>query len=75
MKTRYGTHWGLGEGGAAGPTGNRYGDTAGHVFLAVTGPVERSLTVETGSSERYANMHAFAAAGLKLFVDVLEQRK
>jgi hypothetical protein len=39
----------------------------------VTGPVERSLTMKTGSSGRYANMHAFAAAGLKLFVDVLEQ--
>jgi nicotinamide mononucleotide (NMN) deamidase PncC len=65
----------VGESGAAGPTGNRYGDPPGHTCLAVTGPVERSLTVNTGSSERYANMHAFAAAGLELFVDILEQQK
>jgi nicotinamide mononucleotide (NMN) deamidase PncC len=67
--------WGVGESGAAGPTGNRYGDPPGHFCLAVTGPTERSQTLKTGSSDRYANMHAFAAAGLKLFVDVLEQQK
>ena len=67
--------WGVGESGAAGPTGNRYGDPPGHTCLAVCGPTERSRTLKTGSSDRYANMHAFAAAGLKLFVDVLEQQK
>jgi len=72
VRTRYGTHWGLGEGGAAGPTGNRYGDPAGHVCLAVTGPVERSTTLRTGSADRVANMHAFAAAALKLFYETLE---
>jgi PncC family amidohydrolase len=75
QRERCAATWGVGESGAAGPTGNRYGDPPGHSCLAVTGPAERSLTLETGSSERYANMHAFAAAGLKLFVDVLEQRK
>ena len=75
QRERCAATWGVAESGAAGPTGNRYGDPAGHSCLAVTGPVERSLTLKTGSSERYANMHAFAAAGLKLFVDVLEQRK
>ena len=74
-RSRCAATWGVGESGAAGPTGNRYGDPPGHSCLAVTGPAERSLTLETGSSERYANMHAFAAAGLRLFVDVLEQRK
>ena len=74
-RSRCAATWGVGESGAAGPTGNRYGDPPGHTCLAVTGPVERSLTMKTGSSGRYANMHAFAAAGLKLFVDVLEQQK
>ena len=41
----------------------------------MTGPAERSFTLKTGSSDRYANMFAFAAAGLKLFVDVLEGQK
>ena len=75
QRSRCTATWGVGESGAAGPTGNRYGDPPGHTCLAVTGPVERSLTVNTGSSERYANMHAFAAAGLELFVDILEQQK
>ncbi len=72
VRTRYGTHWGVGEGGAAGPTGNRYGDPAGHVCLAVAGPVERATTLKTGSADRVANMHAFAAAALKLLYEALE---
>jgi len=75
QRSRCAATWGVGESGAAGPTGNRYGDPPGHTCLAVTGPAECSTTLKTGSSERYANMHAFAAAGLKLFVDVLEQQK
>jgi PncC family amidohydrolase len=75
QRDRCAATWGVGESGAAGPTGNRYGDPPGHTCLAVVGPTERTLTLKTGSSDRYANMYAFAAAGLKLFVDVLEQRK
>ena len=75
QRSRCSATWGVGESGAAGPTGNRYGDPPGHTCLAVSGPTERSRTLKTGSSDRYANMHAFAAAGLKLFVDVLEQQK
>src|SRR6187399_2107502 len=39
MRTRFATTWGLSETGAAGPTGNRYGDAAGHSCLAIAGPV------------------------------------
>ena len=74
QRSRCSATWGVGESGAAGPTGNRYGDPPGHTCLAVTGPAERSLTLKTGSSDRYANMFAFAAAGLKLLVDVLEDK-
>ena len=52
------------ETGAAGPTGNRYGDAAGHTCVAVVGPVERRFTLETGSADREANMWAFAEATL-----------
>jgi nicotinamide-nucleotide amidase len=74
VRTRYGTHWGLGEGGAAGPTGNRYGDPAGHVCLAVTGLIERSTTLRTGSADRVANMYSFAAAALELLAKALEAK-
>ena len=43
-----GADWGLSETGAAGPTGNPYGDAAGHTCLAVSGPVEMAITLETG---------------------------
>jgi nicotinamide-nucleotide amidase len=70
---RFVATWALAESGATGPTGNRYGDAAGHCCLAVAGPRERSLTLETGSADRVANMLAFAAAGLDLLLEALER--
>jgi nicotinamide-nucleotide amidase len=61
-----GTTWGVGEGGAAGPSGNRYGDPSGHAWVAVAGPVERAYNVNTGVDDRAANMFAFADAALDL---------
>jgi len=66
-----GATWGLSETGASGPTGNRYGDAAGHACFAVTGPVERAMTLETGHGDREANMTAFAETALKLLADAL----
>jgi PncC family amidohydrolase len=65
VRERHGATWGLSETGAAGPTGNRYGDPAGHTCIAVAGPSERVLTFNTGSSDRQANMVAFAAKALQ----------
>ena len=65
-RERFGAIWGIGETGAAGPTGNRYGDPAGHVCLAVSGRIDKALTVKTGSADRLVNMQAFAAAALQL---------
>jgi len=61
-----GTTWGVGEGGAAGPNGNRYGDPSGHAWVAVAGPVEKAVKVGTGQDDRAANMFAFADAALDL---------
>jgi nicotinamide-nucleotide amidase len=69
MRERLETTWGLAEAGAAGPTGNRYGDPAGHTCIAVSGPSERAITLRTGSSDRQANMHAFAVRALELFAE------
>ena len=70
-RDRFKATWGVGETGAAGPTGNRYGDPAGHVCIAVSGPAERSTVLKTGSGDRFANMHAFSAATLDLFEKAL----
>jgi nicotinamide mononucleotide (NMN) deamidase PncC len=64
MRERLGATWGLAEAGAAGPTGNRYGDPAGHTCIAIAGPVARVITLRTGSADRHANMRAFAARAL-----------
>jgi nicotinamide-nucleotide amidase len=66
VRTKLGADWGLAETGAAGPTGNRYGDAAGHACFAVSGPRTASRVLETGSSDRIANMVAFANAALEL---------
>jgi nicotinamide-nucleotide amidase len=66
LRERLGTTWALAEAGAAGPTGNRYGDPAGHTCIAIAGPVERAITLRTGSADRQANMRAFAARALEL---------
>jgi nicotinamide mononucleotide (NMN) deamidase PncC len=71
-KERFGVTWSVSEIGASGPTGNRYGDPAGHSCIAVAGPIERSTTVETGSADRIANMRAFAAAALNLLLKSLQ---
>jgi PncC family amidohydrolase len=65
-RERHGTTWGLSETGAAGPTGNGYGDAPGHTCLGLSGPVELAITLETGEDDRWANMQAFAAAALQL---------
>jgi PncC family amidohydrolase len=70
-RQRFLANWALAESGATGPTGNRYGDAAGHSCIAVAGPIERVVTLETGSSDRVANMHAFAAAALDLLIEAL----
>lgn len=68
-----GTTWGLAETGASGPTGNRYGDSAGHTCIAVTGPVERTITLETGDADRERNMWAFVDAALGQLEECLRE--
>jgi nicotinamide-nucleotide amidase len=66
VRQRLAATWGLAETGATGPTGNRYGDPAGHACVAVSGPTERAITLETGQADRLANMRAFTVAAIEL---------
>ena len=72
IRTHLKADWGLSESGAAGPTGSRYGYAAGHCVLAVAGGMEKSMTLETASADRIANMYAFAQVGLQLLIECLE---
>jgi len=71
VRERHSATWGFGETGAAGPSGNRYGDPAGHTCMAVAGPTERAIMLRTGNADRLANMDAFAKRSLELLVDVI----
>jgi PncC family amidohydrolase len=70
-RERFGATWGVSETGAAGPTGNGYGDAPGHTCVAIAGPLEMAMTVETGSDDRAANMQAFARAALRMLDQAL----
>jgi len=72
MRDLLGADWTIGESGAAGPSGNRYGDPAGHVALAVVGPVTATRIVQTGSDGREENMWAFAQAALDLLYETVK---
>lgn len=72
IRERLRSDWGLCETGAAGPDGNPYGDAAGHVCVAVSGPDgEVSRTVETGLADRVENMRLFGHAALTLLRECL----
>ena len=71
VRERLGATWGLGETGATGPSGNRYGDPAGHTCVAIAGPIERAITLETGSADRRTNMDAFATRALELLFEMI----
>ena len=73
IRERFATDWGLSETGATGPTGNRYGDAAGHSCMAIAGPVARVITLETGSADRAANMQVFARTALNLLLENLSR--
>ena len=72
QRTRFRADWGLAETGAAGPSGNTYGDPAGHTCLAVDGPVLRDRMLRTGSDDRARNMLLFASAALELLAEALD---
>ncbi len=72
VRARLDSVWGLGETGATGPTGNRYGDKAGHTCIAVAGAgFSKAITLETGSDDRIANMRAFGIRALQLLAEAL----
>ncbi|HEX4979026.1 MAG TPA: CinA family protein [Acidimicrobiales bacterium] len=69
VRLRLGATWGIGEGGATGPSPNPYGDPPGHAWLACDGPVTATRHLLTGESDRRGNMVAFATSALELLLE------
>jgi PncC family amidohydrolase len=73
VRERLDATWGVGETGATGPKGNRYGDKSGHTCIAVTGPgFSKAITLETGVDDRVENMRAFAQRVLELIAEAID---
>jgi nicotinamide-nucleotide amidase len=72
QRQRFQAHWGLAETGAAGPTGNPYGDPAGHTCIAVDGAVPLERLLHTDQDDRLRNMVAFAMVALELLEAALD---
>jgi PncC family amidohydrolase len=70
---RFSSTWALAETGATGPTGNRYGDAAGHSCFGIAGAAEASMTLETGKSDRLDNMNTFTAEALNFLLKILSK--
>ena len=73
IRNRFSTDWGLSETGATGPTGNRYGDAAGHSCMGVAGAGASAMTLETGNNDRFENMHVFASTALNFLLQNLSR--
>ncbi len=66
------TTWGIAELGVAGPGGTPYSDAIGISVIAISGPVDASVTVKTQSRDREENMEIFTGRALELLVQTLE---
>jgi PncC family amidohydrolase len=71
IRDKHGATWGLSETGAAGPSGNRYGDPAGHTCIGIVGPSEKAITLRTGNADRVGNMRAFSLRALELLAETI----
>eukprot|EP00802_Teleaulax_amphioxeia_P013040 Tamp_13087.p1 GENE.Tamp_13087~~Tamp_13087.p1 ORF type:complete len:484 (+),score=64.38 Tamp_13087:42-1454(+) len=72
MRTEVGAVWCLSESGACGPTFNVPGISAGFSVITVSGPVERSVLVESTHARREDNMWGFAKAALDLLEECIQ---
>jgi nicotinamide-nucleotide amidase len=63
--------WGIAELGLAGPTGAAYGYEAGNCVIAVSGPREAAVRINTGHNDRVRNMEEFTEYACQLLRDVL----
>jgi PncC family amidohydrolase len=73
MREKFASTWAIAETGATGPTGNRYGDAAGHACFGIAGPVPLTRALETGLTDRAENMRRFTRAALEAFDEALAQ--
>jgi PncC family amidohydrolase len=73
VRSRLGSTWGLSETGATGPTGNRYGDAAGHTCIGLEGPnFSRAITLVESTGVFLADEQNFAARRTTFRIELLK---
>ena len=72
MRGEVGAQWCISESGACGPTFNVTDISTGFTVITVTGPIERSVLVESTHARREDNMWGFAKAALDLLLECVE---
>ncbi len=73
MRKRLDATWCIAESGLAGPTGGRSGAPPGRTTIGVAGPVARTEVIETGLSDREANMVEFTTRSLRFLSLAIRQ--
>ena len=73
MRARLEATWCIAESGVAGPTGGRSGQPPGRTLISIAGPSSRSDVIETGLTDRAANMVEFATRSLRLLRDTIRE--
>ena len=73
MRQRLGATWCIAESGLAGPTGGRSGAPPGRTTIGVAGPAARTELIETGISDRQANMVEFTTRALRFLRDAIQE--
>ena len=58
--------WAIAELGIAGPTGSPYGVDPGTSVVAISGPSDNFVRIETGNTDRESNMMDFTKSALQL---------
>ena len=61
-----GSDWAIAELGIAGPTGSPYGVDPGTSVVAISGPSDNFVRIETGNTDRESNMMDFTKSALQL---------
>ena len=73
MRQRLRATWCIAESGLAGPTGGRSGAPPGRTTIGVAGPMSRAEVIQTGLSDREANMIEFTTRSLRFLRDAVRE--
>lgn len=69
------TTWGIAELGVAGPGSTPYSDAIGISVIALSGPIDATVTIKTDSDNREGNMATFTDGALQPLVNSLRSLK